>query len=549
MKHAELSTLKRYTLPVIAMRPRTFFRLVLLMALATVSLTARTAFAGSLTPASPAAPSMFTLQDIWNRLTNDSLTTSGSHNLSTTTSPVGTMHTLSEIYAAIPRIFASDFLSSSTYLGVTGSIVIHSGDTTASSSSVSSNKLIFVPPKGYYDGTATVSATDPNLDPVNVKSGVNILGIVGTDPGSGGGGSPPPANKRPLATNQTLCYDASGAVIACAGTFQDGDLLKGTARSYTDNGDGTVSDNSTGLMWMQCTQGRSGAGCAAGSATTMSWDVATSSCTGMTFAGHSDWRLPNISELLTIADYSTSTPAINSVYFPNSSSTPYWTSSPELRQRFTWVVTFDWGESNYEVDSSLYVVRCVRSQASPPSLAPAEPAITGIFTCYSVVSPYNEIPCAGTSQDGDSQNGAARSFTDNGDGTVTDNGTGLMWQKCPVGLIDTYCDNYAAYHFGSFDWPSALTVCSTSTIGGYHDWRLPNIAELSSLIEWGFYPPGSGSGVSADIDENYFPNTDSGQEISGTTNPSSPTAEFIVSGGVISWVSKSFLNQVRCVRN
>src|SRR5207249_5145188 len=51
------------------------------------------------------------------------------------------------------------------------------------------------------------------------------------------------------ATGQTTCWDSSGNVIPCAGTGQDGDLQKGAPLSYTDNGDGTITDNNTGLMW------------------------------------------------------------------------------------------------------------------------------------------------------------------------------------------------------------------------------------------------------------------------------------------------------------
>ena len=71
------------------------------------------------------------------------------------------------------------------------------------------------------------------------------------------------ANKKPkkikkceacvLKTGQTNCWDSLGAPITCAGTGQDGELQKGAARSYTDNGDGTITDNTTGLMWEKLT--------------------------------------------------------------------------------------------------------------------------------------------------------------------------------------------------------------------------------------------------------------------------------------------------------
>jgi hypothetical protein len=62
------------------------------------------------------------------------------------------------------------------------------------------------------------------------------------------GGVPPPTQQYP-ATGQTTCWDSAGAVIPCAGTGNDGDIQAGATLSYTDNGDGTITDNNTGLMW------------------------------------------------------------------------------------------------------------------------------------------------------------------------------------------------------------------------------------------------------------------------------------------------------------
>ncbi len=89
------------------------------------------------------------------------------------------------------------------------------------------------------------------------------------------------------------------------------------------------------------------------------------------------------------------------------------------------------------------------------------------------------IPCAGTGQDGEYQNGASVSprFTDNGDGTVTDNPTNLIWLKF-------------ANCFGFGDWTNALSdantladgLCSLTDGSVVGDWRLPNVRELQSLI-------------------------------------------------------------------
>ncbi len=105
------------------------------------------------------------------------------------------------------------------------------------------------------------------------------------------------------ASGQTSCWDSGGALIACAGSGQDGDLQPGGALAYVDNGDGTVTDQNSGLMWEKLSDDDSvhdqdnsytWAQAFAGKITTLNGD---------TFAGHNDWRLPSLKELQSIASY------------------------------------------------------------------------------------------------------------------------------------------------------------------------------------------------------------------------------------------------------
>jgi hypothetical protein len=99
---------------------------------------------------------------------------------------------------------------------------------------------------------------------------------------------------------------------------------------YINNGDGTITDYATGLMWQQSDDANS-----------RDWKNALSYCENLSYAGHSDWRLPNAKELHSIVDYSrtplvTNSPAIDSLFLCTSFNNPegnqnygyYWTSSP-----------------------------------------------------------------------------------------------------------------------------------------------------------------------------------------------------------------------------
>jgi len=70
-------------------------------------------------------------------------------------------------------------------------------------------------------------------------------------------------------------------------------------------------------------------------------------------------------------------------------------------------------------------------------------------------------------------------FTDNGDGTITDNATGLMWVASPT----------AAAVGGTYLWAAAITACEGLTYATYSDWRLPNVKELQSIVDYGTSPP------------------------------------------------------------
>src|SRR5262245_4442605 len=127
---------------------------------------------------------------------------------------------------------------------------------------------------------------------------------------------PPPCTQAKVtATGQTTCWGSTGTVTACAGTGEDGEFRAGAAPSYTDNRDGTVTDNNTGLMWEK--KSRDGSIHDVGVGYT--WDNAfavhiAGLNAGAGFAGHTDWRLPNVKELQSLINYERIFPAVSEAF-------------------------------------------------------------------------------------------------------------------------------------------------------------------------------------------------------------------------------------------
>ena len=166
-------------------------------------------------------------------------------------------------------------------------------------------------------------------------------------------GMAPAAAWNPLPdTGQTKCYDASGNERGCpvAGQplyGQDGQY-QGAPPAYQDNGNQTVTDQNSGLMWMKSDDG-----------TKRKWQGAVDYCNGLVFAGRTDWRLPTRFELDSIVDYGRSFPAVNPVFSCQSSF--YWSASIYVDDPvYAWGIFFNDGGDHWLDKSNPYYVRCVR---------------------------------------------------------------------------------------------------------------------------------------------------------------------------------------------
>ena len=291
-------------------------------------------------------------------------------------------------------------------------------------------------------------------------------------------------------TGQTTCYDSAGSEIACEGTGQDGEIRAGVAwpeprfTPRTGSDSDCITDKLTGLMWP-----KNGT-----LVSHMNWYDAIDYANNVTLCGYSDWRLPNINEIYSLvnADVKDVAAWLNSVGFYNVQSRFYWSSTTSVSvDDGAWIVHLWLGEVSLgaKYDNNIYVLP-VRSWKSGKIKVPK----TGQKKRYRA------------GDDGDLKRGVAwpvLRLTDNGKGTVKDNLTGLIW------LIDANCintkypsfDNDFVIGDGAVTWEHALDFVNginNDTFpycnGGYSDWRLPNIKELRSLIDYSTYDPAPPTG-------------------------------------------------------
>jgi hypothetical protein len=140
-------------------------------------------------------------------------------------------------------------------------------------------------------------------------------------------------------------------VVVSAQTCQTASIPATTPTSrFTVNNNGTLSDSKTGLMWKKCSEGQSGTDCSVGGAAAYTWQLALQQAqtvnNGGGFAGYSDWRVPNVKELLSIVEEQCVEPSINLTVFPNAPSNRFWSSSPYAGYSYyAWFVYFDYGYS------------------------------------------------------------------------------------------------------------------------------------------------------------------------------------------------------------
>ena len=135
--------------------------------------------------------------------------------------------------------------------------------------------------------------------------------------------------------------------------------------------DGTVKDLTTGLMWKQCAEGLSGVGCAVGDPLLFKWKWAIRQGRDAVFAGYSDWRLPDQTELSSLLQRRCYGLDLDAINFPNTPPERFWSSAPSpYYAGSAWTLHFGNGSVGYGTGRDSAYVRLVRDRLACSPVSP-----------------------------------------------------------------------------------------------------------------------------------------------------------------------------------
>ncbi len=272
------------------------------------------------------------------------------------------------------------------------------------------------------------------------------------------------------ATGQTTLYDNDGAVVSSLSVDnalygQDANTLKGAAMAYRDNGDGTITDLNTGLMWQSVPDPDD-----------FTWQEAADYCENLELGGYDDWRMPSCKELYSISDFGTGWPYIDTTYFKLASGEvtkdeQYWSINKyvgvtvEGQDNAAFGVNHVTGHIKAYAAGDIDMSTNIDANTPPATTTPPQ----GGMGEQPMGNPFGKQIRAVR---GDTY--GVNNYANNNDGTITDQATGLMWAQ----------DDSQE----PMDWQAALTYAKNAELAGYTDWRLPNVKELQSIVDYSYSP-------------------------------------------------------------
>lgn len=302
-----------------------------------------------------------------------------------------------------------------------------------------------------------------------VVGGVWLLGSVGFSAQTDAMGVTYPI----VDTGQEKSYDYRGQVVTpkagAAWSGQDAQH-KGNTPSYRNNGDGTVTDLVTGLMWTQGFE-------------QMAWSDAEAGARKNRTGGYDDWRVPTIKELYSLILFSGSTGTGNP-----SGRTPPRDARPYIDTK---VFKFEYPTRNRFIDAQY-----ISSTSYVGKIFEGAEGFFGVNFADGRIKCYPKFGRRGATWyiryvRGNPDYGKNR-FVDNQDGTVTDEATGLMWTQEDSGAMREQVREARARagweafikENGAMNWGISLAFAQRLEYAGYDDWRIPNAKELQSLVDY-----------------------------------------------------------------
>ncbi len=313
-----------------------------------------------------------------------------------------------------------------------------------------------------------------------------------------------------VGTGQTKCYNDRGSISppAPGDPFYGQDAQHpGPKPSYKDDGDGTVVDLNTGLVWVQ----------ARGSKVT--WDDAVAGAAECRVGGHDDWRMPTIKELYSLIDFR----GYHDPQKGGAGSVPYLDAEVfgfeygDERQGEREIDCQDWSATEYVEttmggDPTVFGVNFADGRIKGYPKARRRPgggkaAANVLYARYVRGNPaYGRNDLHG-----------------NDDGTVTDGATGLMWTKADSGK--------------GLDWEHALAHAEALDTAGHDDWRLPNAKELQSIVDYGRVPAIDPVFEMTELDDGQAPFFwSSTTHLDGPPDRRGPAAVYVAFGRALGWM-------------
>lgn len=270
-------------------------------------------------------------------------------------------------------------------------------------------------------------------------------------------------------TGQIRCYNNTTEIAypqADSAFFGQDAQYQGNQPAYRDNGNGTVTDLNTGLMWTQDPGSK------------QTWARARAGASRCRVGGCHDWRLPTIKELYSLILFSGTDP--NPMSRSTSHERPYIATdyfqfrygNPQSGER---VIDAQFATSTKYRSTTMHGNETMFGVNFADGRIKGYPVGRRSSPSGRSEKTYFVLYVRGNPDYGKNQ------LVDNGDGTITDHATGLIWMKVDSGALKAGKD-------GAMDWQQALAFAEDLDYGGHTDWRLPNAKELHSIVEYARCP-------------------------------------------------------------